>query len=162
MGMKFLLAGMVVVLAFAMGCGGGDDPLDRAEKVKPTDIGTPDEWPVGATLCNNRIWIVKQEVDGEMRMWAIDSSVPNFADAVQFAPETQVFHDKGRKRRYDMSGTALHSVLTGPKKGGDAPDLWRKKLELDRETGHILLSMFGMVQQEDWENSKSGGYIAVP
>lgn len=162
MGRSFMLAGMIVVVAFAMGCGGRDKPLDTTERAKPTDIGTPDQWPMGTELYKNRIWIVKQDVGGETRMWAIESSVPYFAQSLQFNTKTQVFYGKGRKRRYDINGIALHTVLTGPKKGGDAPDLRRKKLELDRETGHILLYMFGMVPQEEWEERNSGGYIAVP
>jgi len=161
---RSLLAAIVIVaLGLGLGCGGGPDPLEGVAPAKPKDIGTPDQWPMGAKMYENGpVFIVKQDVGGEVRMWAPVAKITMLGLDLQYDPDKEIFHDKGRKRQYDLEGRALFEIFRGPDKGKTPPPLDRKKIEYDQETGHILLYLYKNVPEEDWDDPGKGGYIVVP
>ena len=158
----WLMAGAVLLIALAAGC--GRSPIDEAPRAKPSDIGTPDKWPMGATEhAGGQIFIVKAEFEGETRLLAVSAKVA-VADTglVKYDPKNKFFYDKGRVRTYALDGTARHTVLEGPNKGGPAPPLRRRRVELDRKTGHVLLYQYGALDVKDYDNPKKLAYIVVP
>lgn len=155
----WLVVGVIVVIALAVGC--RETALDTAPKVKPSNIGAPEKWPMGVkTYANGRIYIVKMDVEGETRLWAIDAKVPIAAGTlVKYDAGQKIFYDKGRKRTYDADGTARHTVPSGPMKGGPAPPLRRREVRLDRKTGNVLLYQYRSLALEDYDNLKAGAYV---
>ncbi|MHC4712397.1 MAG: hypothetical protein ACYTAN_03870 [Planctomycetota bacterium] len=155
---------VVLSLCIAAGCGGkSKSVLETQDGAKPADIGAPDEWSVGAEQFDSTVWIVKQEVDGEMRMWALATVVPGIKkDLTKFDPDEEVFYEKGRRRTWRMDGTAIHTIPKGERQGEEAQGLARKVVELDRKTGHVLLYKFKAVMVKDLEDPDEGAYVVVP
>ena len=158
----WLMAGAVLLIAMAAGC--GKSPMDDAPRAKPSDIGLPEKWPMGVTsYAAGQIFVVKEEFEGETRLFALESKVPYAgASLVKYDPQRKVFYDKGRVRTYTLEGIALHTMPVGPNKGQKAPPLRRKRVELDRKTGHVLLYQYGMVLPKDYSNPKKLAYVVVP
>ncbi len=155
---------VALLLCVAAGCGGsGKSALENAESAKPVDIGAPDQWPVGAKQYDSTIWIVKEDIDGEMRMWALATTAPAPATGLtKYDPEEEVFYDKGRERTWRLDGTAIHTLLKGTRKGEEAPGMRRKVVELDRKTGHVMLYKFKSVAPRSIEDPDEGAYVVVP
>ena len=157
---------LVIILGVsaAFGCGGRESALDKASGSKPTDLGVPGDWPMGAKMYGTRTWIVKDDSSGETRMWALEAGVPGSVstEITKYDSNQHIFYEKGRIRRYNLDGTAIHTILMGPKKGETAPSLRRKRIMLDKETGHVQVILYGGVEPQDWDNEKKGGQIVVP
>ena len=155
---------MLAALVLALGCGRQEDPLREAPRARPRSFGPPGDYPMGVTYDSDaRLFIVKHEVGGETRMWAFLRTVPYGPGDLQWNEQDQIFHDRNRQRRYDINGYPLHTDPDPPIVPPDPPaSMRRRKIELERATGNIMISMFADVHPRDWDDRRSGAYIVVP
>lgn len=151
----------VAVAAVCIGCSGPD----MSKTVHPpTDIGDPDDYDMGVTDLGQRNWLVKQDVDGETRIWVLSGVVPALAESefLKYDKGMKIFHDNGRRRKYNLDGIALHSILRGSRKGEEAPALTFKKIELEEGTGSLLLHRASIIRDAaDKKDPSKGGYVVV-
>ncbi len=161
---KLFLGIMVLTLgALVFGCGGSPDVLKTAPPAKPTDIGAAAGIPEGVSAFKTTHWIVKQNVSGENRVWALGMRVQGpKGTATQFDPKENIFFDQGRKHTFDINGNALHKIPSGEKAGEPGLPLIRYKVELDAATGHVMLYGYDVLKKDEREDPLKGGYVVVP
>ena len=162
-----VLVAAVCVAAFGCG-GGGNEALNNATPAKPQDIGDPNSIATGVTEWKGQFFIVKTDVDGEMRLWVVSKRIRGKdGGMVEWLPEQKMFADSNRNHRYDIGGLALHKVKS-PQAGDNAGlpgfRLHRYKVELDPSTGHVMLYNFQSlsVSDEELSDAVTGAYIVVP
>ncbi len=160
---RLLLVGVIVVVGFSLGCGKSTSPLKSAPQSKPKDIGNASDWPMGAKLLGSNVWITKVDKDGETRLMAVYGKIPEpGAGYVKYDPETQTFYSKDRQFTYDLEGNSLKKYESGEFEGLARFPLVRKPVELDPETGHVLVYFFGKVVPNDRDDPTKRAYVAVP
>ena len=164
MGRRLILVTLTVTLMAAIGCGGGTpDAIRNAPAAKPVNIGNPGSFGMGVTPYLTTHFIVKEQFDGETRMYALASGVPGGkAKALAYHPDAKMFVEEGSFRRYDINGKALHKIAKGPKKGEIAAPMDRFKVTLDPKTGSLLLEEYTVLDMEFRDNKDQGAYVVVP
>ncbi|MCD6405783.1 MAG: hypothetical protein J7M19_08145 [Planctomycetes bacterium] len=160
---RLLLVGIIVAVGFSLGCGGGTSPLDIASEGKPKDIGTAADWPMGAKIFASNVWITKVDKDGEVRLMAVYGKAPEpGAGYVKYDPDSGIFYTRRREFTYDLEGNSLKKYESGEFKGLGRFPLIRKPVEIDAESGHILVYFFGKVVPNDRDDPEKRAYVAVP
>jgi len=160
---KLFLGAVILALgALAFGCGGSEDPFKNAKAPKPIDLGDPAGIPMGVSTYGISRWIVKENVDGENHIWAVDNKIPGpKAGTTAYDPDKNIFYDETRKHTYDTNGIALHKIPTGPKAGGPGVPLPRYRVGKDEASGHVLLYS-ETVPNDSRNDVAKGAYVVVP
>lgn len=155
-----LCVALIMSLCIAVGCGSRQSALDDREGAKPVDIGSPADWPVGATMYETSTWIVKQDVDGEMRLWALDIRAPGMKqESTKFEPDEGIFYTKGRERSWNADGSAIHTLSRGTRAGEEGNPMRRRFVAIDKKTGHVLLYRFRSVEKTEVDDMDEGAYV---
>lgn len=157
MGRKIFLSALLLAAAvWVCGCG-GSEYMETAKKSEPTDIGVPTDYSVGAVQSPKLPghWITVVDSGGEKRLRVFVDNVPKQMTTLQYDKNSNRLHSKGREFRYDLEGNPIHES----KSGGPPLPLLLRPIEVDRETGHIMVTTWQRVPVDDREDEESGAFV---
>jgi len=157
---------ILAVAGWALGCGGSES-LENAPEAKPTDIGDPSQYSVGAVKVGaGTHWVAVADASGtkQLRVFvnrvnALDKT--DVALGLEYDPQAQQFYSKGREYTYNLDGAATWKQKKGPNVGQTGPRMIQRPVEIDSATGKARYYGYQTLKREE-RGTEGKDYIVVP